>query len=84
MLDLKRMDTNLELYAWYSLLPIMGCGLKHKLNEKVDQSVMRWYGHMERMMEERLVKRIYRAGVGGTRGRGRPRTRWHVGVKGVR
>ena len=30
----------------------MGCGLKHKLSERVDQSAMRWYGHMERMSEE--------------------------------
>ena len=61
----------------------MGCGLKYKLSERVDQSVMRWYGHMERMSEERLVKRIYRAGVDGMRGRGRPRTRWHDGVRKV-
>ena len=39
----------------------MGCGLKDKLSERVDQSVVRWYGHMERMSEERLVKQIYRA-----------------------
>ena len=58
----------------------MGCGLKYKLRERVDQLVMRWYGHMEKMSEERLGKRINRAGVDGTRGRGRPRARCHVGV----
>ena len=33
----------------------MGCGLKCRLSERVDLSVMRWYGHMERMSEERLL-----------------------------
>ena len=37
---------------------------------------MRWFGHMEWMSEVRLVKRIYIAGVGETRGMGRPRARW--------
>ena len=26
----------------------MECGLMYKLSERVDQPVMRWYGHMER------------------------------------
>ena len=39
------------------------CSLKYKLNEKVDQSVMRWYGHMEKIGKERHVKQIYRAGM---------------------
>ena len=43
----------------------MGCSLKYKFSERVDQSVMRW-----------LVKRIYRAEMNGMRGRGRPITRW--------
>ena len=30
----------------------MGYGLKDKLSERVGQSIMRWYGHMERMSEE--------------------------------
>ena len=50
-----------------------GCGLKYKLSKRVDQSVMRWYGHIVCMSEEILVKRTYRAGVDGTRGRCRPR-----------
>ena len=37
---------------------------------------------MERMSEERLVKRFYIAGLDGIRGRGRPRNRWH-GVRKV-
>ena len=50
-------------------------GLRCKLSEKVDQSVVRWYGHLERTSEERPVKRIHRAGVDLTKGKGKPRTR---------
>ena len=41
-----------------------------------------WFGHVERMEGERLVKKIYRAEVEGNRRRGRPRRRWKAGVKG--
>ena len=41
------------------------------------------YEHMEKMSEERLVKRIYIAEGERTRGSGRPRTRWRDGVRRV-
>ena len=47
----------------------------------MNQSVMTWYGHMERLSEERLVKRICRAEVELMSGRGRPQTRWRDGVR---
>jgi hypothetical protein len=31
-------------------------GVVKKLSERVDQSVLRWYGHMVRMDVERLTK----------------------------
>jgi hypothetical protein len=43
--------------------------------------VLRWYGHVERMEEERVVKRIYMPKVEGSRIRGRPKLRWMDGVK---
>ena len=33
-------------------------GVKRKLSEKVDQRVLGWYGHMVRMCEEHLTKRV--------------------------
>ena len=45
-------------------------------------AVLRWFGHVERMEGERLVKKIYRAEVEGNRRRGRPRRRWMDAVKG--
>ena len=33
--------------------------------------MLKWFGHLKRMGEERLVKRVYWANVEGNRGRGR-------------
>ena len=47
----------------------------------MDQGVLRWFGHVERMGEERLVKRVYESDVRGVRPRGRPRACWMDEVK---
>ena len=44
---------------------------------KLRKARLKWFGHMERMGEERQVKRIMRARMQGRRPRGRPRTRWN-------
>ena len=39
----------------------------------VQKNVLKWFGHVERMREERLAKRVYQGVyVEGNRGRGRP------------
>ena len=43
--------------------------------------MLKWFGHVERMGDERLVKRVYRANVEGNRDRGRPQRRWRDEVK---
>ena len=55
-------------------------GERISLEERADRSVLRWYGHRERMGEERLVKKIHEANVEGIRARGRPRRKWKDGV----
>jgi hypothetical protein len=35
--------------------------------------MLRWFGHVERMDERRLIKDIFKADLGGNAGRGRPR-----------
>jgi hypothetical protein len=35
--------------------------------------MLRWFGHIERMDERGLTKKIYESDVGGNAGRGRPR-----------
>ena len=42
---------------------------------------MRWFGHVERMDEYRMARRMLMAEVNGGRVRGRPRLGWMDGVK---
>ena len=50
---------------------------------KVDMSVLRWFGHVERMDNERLLKKVMNAKVDERIARGRPRFGWMDGVKRV-
>ncbi len=56
-------------------------GLLKELAERAEQRVLRWFGHVEKMKEERLVKKITRSDVRGIRPRGRPRMRWLNSVR---
>ena len=35
--------------------------------EIIERNVLKWFGHVERMGEEKLVKRVYLANVEGNR-----------------
>ena len=56
-------------------------GVTRGLSGRADQSVLRWYGHIEKMEESRLVKRIYRSEARGKALPGRPQLRWMDSVK---
>ncbi|WP_289480288.1 hypothetical protein, partial [Klebsiella pneumoniae] len=56
------------------------CGKDASVGMKMDQSLLRWFGHVERMNEDRIPKRIYESDVVGVRRRGRPRKSWMDGV----
>ena len=56
-------------------------GVRKELATKVDMNVLRWFGHVERMDNERLTKRVMNAKVNGRNVRGRPRFGWMDGVK---
>lgn len=59
------------------------CEWRNGLVSRAEKGMLRWFGHLERMEEQRVVRRVWEAeGVGG-RGRGRPRRRWMDGVKEV-
>ena len=55
--------------------------MKKHLKMKVAGSRMRWTGHVQRMGEDRLSKRAWKAEEGGRRRRGRPKLRWKDCIK---
>ena len=56
-------------------------GIERKLASRAYQRVLRWFGHVERMDEYRVARRVLMAEVSGGRVRGRPRLGWMDGVK---
>ena len=44
------------------------CGLQRSLSERGEAAVLRWFGHIERMEGERLVKKIIKRRWRETRG----------------
>ena len=48
---------------------------------RVDQSVLRWLGHVERTNEERMAKKVMISDVKGNRCRERPRLGWMDSVR---
>ena len=56
-------------------------GIERELASRADQRVLRWFGHVERMDEYRMARRVLMVEVSGRRVRGRPRLCWMDGVK---
>ena len=56
-------------------------GIERELASRADQRVLRWFGHVERMVEYRMARRVVMAQVSGGRVRGRPRLGWMDFVK---
>uniref|UniRef100_UPI003EBDEA79 hypothetical protein n=1 Tax=Klebsiella pneumoniae TaxID=573 RepID=UPI003EBDEA79 len=52
-----------------------------QLATRVDRNVLRWFGHVERMDNDTLLKRVLNAKVDGRWARGRPRLGWMDGIK---
>ena len=51
-------------------------GLDERIDERIDESVLRLFGHVERMERDRIAKRAYVGECAGSRSVGRPRKRW--------
>ena len=56
-------------------------GIERELESRADQRLLRWFGHVERMDEYRMARRVLMADVSGGRVRGRPRLGWMDGMK---
>ena len=42
----------------------------------IDEAVLQWFDHVERMERDRIPKRVYVGEYSGSRSVGRPRQRW--------
>ena len=56
-------------------------GIEWELASKADQRVLRWFGHVEKMDEYNMARRVLLAEVIGRRVRGRQRFGWMDSVK---
>ena len=59
----------------------MRAGVEKELANRADQRVLRWFGHVKRMDQYRMARRVLVAEVRGGRIRGRPRLGWMDDVK---
>ena len=50
--------------------------MKKGLDEIVDEGLLRWVGHVERMERDRIAKRVYVGMCAGSRSVGKPQNRW--------
>ena len=75
LLGIKRMDRVLN--AWIRKL----CGLRKGLDERIDEGVLWWFGHVERIERDRMAKRVYVGECAGSCSVGRPQKRWIDTVK---
>ena len=55
--------------------------MKKGLDERIDEGVLRWFGHVEKMVRVRISKRVYVGEYAGSCSVGRLRKRWIDSVK---
>ena len=56
-------------------------GVRRELAARVYMNILKWFGHVERMDNERLLKKVMNAKVDGRSARVRPRFGWMDGVR---
>ena len=75
LVEMSRMDRvgNQEVFR--------RAGIERELASRADQIVLRWFGHVERMDEFCMARRVLMAKVSGGQVKRRPRLRWIDVVK---
>ena len=68
----RRILTNKEIYASVK---------KPTITQTIRLNRLRWFGHVQRVEENRIPKRVLYMNLGTTRLRGSPRNRWQGGVR---
>ena len=48
--------------------------------ERANKGILRWYGHLLRMNNKRLAKKVFMSEIIGNKGSGKPKWRWLDGV----
>ena len=56
------------------------CGCEVSVLERMEGDVLKGFGHVERMGQERVLKKVYQANMEGNRERRRPQRRWRKEV----
>jgi hypothetical protein len=67
-----RILTNKEIYAVFK---------KSAITETIRLHTLCWFGHVQRMEENRIPRRVLYTNLESTRPRGRPRNRWQDEVR---
>jgi hypothetical protein len=67
-----RITSNKEMMALYQELDIVA---------EIKKARLRWLGHVERMPEDRVIKKLYMSKPEGRRSVGRPKMRWFDDVE---
>ena len=57
------------------------CGVMKGVEKRINENVLRWFGHVERMERDRIAKRAYVGECAGSHSVGRPWNRWIDTVK---
>ena len=52
------------------------CGITEWVDQRIDEGVLQWFGHVERMNNNSIAKRIYVGECAGTQSVGRPWEKW--------
>ena len=52
------------------------CRVRKGVDKKINEGVLRWFSHVERMENDRIEKRVYVGVCAGSHSVGRPRKRW--------
>ena len=57
------------------------CGVKKGPDERIDESILWWFSHVERMERDMIAKRVYIGECAGSHSVGRLQERWIDTVK---
>ena len=56
--------------------------IRHKnIINHIKAQRLSWFGHLHRMVEERMVKNVYKWKPMSIRSKGRPKNRWEDGIR---